>query len=177
MSDCWYKELLAAAPISQGDIFYPSIHIYSPSPNKVTEVDFEPDVEHFEAPVIILTQACDLEHDPVAKSVVVSVLRPINDLKWKDVSNIMAGRRPAYHLLNEYRSDASYFPFHLVDFSDLHTVPYVFLDKMREHTRTRLRLQSPYLEQTAQRFGNYFSRIGLPQDIAQDRIKEFLRDA
>lgn len=94
MSDCWYKELSSADRISQGDIFYPSIHIYSPSPSIVTEVDPEPDVDHFEAPVIILTQACDLENEPVAESVVVSVLRPIDDLRLSDVTNIMAGRRP-----------------------------------------------------------------------------------
>ena len=177
MSDCWYKELSAADRISQGDIFYPSIHIYSPSPSIVIEVDPEPDVDHFEAPVIILTQACDLENEPVAESVIVSVLRPINDLSWSEVSSIMAGRRPAYHLLNEYLSATSYFPFHLVNFSDLHTISYAFLDEMREHIQTRLRLQSPYLEQTAQRFGSYFSRIGLPRDIDKDRVKEFLQNA
>lgn len=35
MSDCWYKELSVADRISQGDIFYPSIHIY-PEPLAIT---------------------------------------------------------------------------------------------------------------------------------------------
>ncbi len=176
MSHSWYKELSTADPITQGDIFYPSIHIYNTIPATVTEVDMEPEVENFSAPVIILTQACDLENEPVAESVVVSVLMPINNLSWSVVSSIMAGRRPALHLLNEYHSDTSYFPFHIVNFSDLHTIPYMFLDKMRKHIQTRLRLQSPYLEQTAQRFGNYFSRIGLPQDIDKARVKAFFNN-
>lgn len=91
MSYCWYKELSSADRISQGDIFYPSIHIYSPSPSIVIEVDPEPDVDHFEAPVIILTQACDLENEPVAESVVVSVLRPINDLRRHAKIKFMIG--------------------------------------------------------------------------------------
>ena len=90
--------------------------------------------------------------------------------------DVLDGRRPAYHLLNEYHSDTSNFPFHIVNFSDLHTIPYTFLDAMRQHIQTRLRLQSPYLEQTAQRFGSYFSRIGLPQDIDKDRVKAFWKN-
>ncbi len=176
MSNSWYQELSPTDPISQGDIFYPSIHIYNTIPATVTEVDMEPEVENFSAPVIILTQACDLENEPIVEFVVVSVLRSINDLPWSTVSSIMAGRRPAYHLLNEYHSDTSNFPFHIVNFSDLHTIPYTFLDAMRQHIQTRLRLQSPYLEQTAQRFGSYFSRIGLPQDIDKDRVKAFWKN-
>jgi len=174
MSDSWYEEISAAEPISQGDIFYPTIDIYSVVPRTVTEIDTEPEVQMFKVPIIILTQACDLENEPIVESVVVSALMPINDLSWSTVSSIMVGRRPSLHLLNEYCSDTSFFPFHIVNFSDLHTVPYSFLDEMRRHIRTRLRLQSPYLEQTAQRFGSYFSRIGLPQGIDKDRVRKCL---
>lgn len=102
-------------------------------PSSVTVIDNE-------APIIILTQACDLENEPIAESVVVGVLRTINDLSWDKVSNIMAGRSPSTHLLNEYHSDNSSFPFHIINFSDVHTVAYSFLDEMRKHIRTRLRL-------------------------------------
>jgi hypothetical protein len=174
MSDSWYTELPKSERISQGDIFYPGIFIYRVMPSSVTVIDNAPEVEIFEAPIIILTQACDLENEPIAESIVVGVLRTINDLSWDKVSNIMAGRSPSTHLLNEYHSDNSSFPFHVINFSDLHTVAYSFLDEMRKHIRTRLRLQSPYLEHAAQRFGSYFSRIGLPRDIDKKRVKDFL---
>lgn len=174
MSELWYDEVPASQRISQGDIF-PNMHVYSVQPEKVLERDDSPIVNHFVATVIVLTQACDLENDPV-QSVVVATLDPIKDMSWKFVSSVLAGRRPAYHILHEYHSDNVMFQYHMINFSDLYTIPYTVLDEARKLYPYRLRLKSPYLEHTAQRFGAYFSRIGLPKGINEAHIKAHLRD-
>lgn len=175
MSEIWYEEISSNSPISQGDIF-PQLHIYSVVPSSVTNFDPEPDVEHFESAAIILTQACDLENDPPAESVVVATLWPVRGKSWNFVSNVLKGHTPALHILNEYTSESVNFEFHYIDFSDLYTIPYSVLNQARESLPIRLRLTSPYVEHASQRFGSYFSRIGLPKGIVEDRIKQFVRE-
>ena len=175
MSEIWYEEVPASQRIGQGDIF-PNMHIYSVVPQIITDIDPTPNVNHFESPVIILTQACDLENEPVAESVVCAILLPVKGQSWSFVSNVLSGKKPALHIIDEYHSAAVNFAYHIVDFSDLYTVQYSVLNQVRELFPYRLRLKSPYLEYASQRFGNYFSRIGLPKGIEQNRIKTFVQE-
>lgn len=137
-----------------------------------------------EADVVVMSQACDLEHDKVSRVVLCPCL-PLSKFKahweaaekardqnpsakaWKRVCDdiaegyiwnlFMMESMPAGELISEHR---------VVDFHSVYTVPRAFLDSLIvERGGKRLRLLPPYREHLSQSFARFFMRVGLPENI------------
>lgn len=169
----WYAEVDKSTPISQGDIVL-NCPIIVPDP----EFDFT-DLENinkigmriYTADVIVMTQACDLANNP-PDTVIVAQLNNLEDISsWGVLSEINSGRRPAYHLISKKENGNVIMDYRIVDFTSIYSVSLILLQKQAEQQGQRLRLNSPYLEFMSQRFGNFFSRIGLPVNICKEDLK------
>lgn len=169
----WYSVISDSEPISQGDIFL-NCPVFFPKPaynfaeyRQSSEVPFQSGL----ADVIILTQACDLNSNnggsPNVQNVVVAQIDPASNETQNFLSTVRKNQRPAYHLLN-HRLEAPEMEFQVVDFTNLYTLPYDLLMAFRKEQGPRLRLNSPYLEFLSQRFGLFFSRIGIPDKYTID---------
>lgn len=55
----------------------------------------------------------------------------------------------------------------VVDFRQIYSLPINFLRNFAAKAEIRKRLKSPYLEHTAQSFGRFLMRVGLPSGIEQ----------
>ncbi|MCF8011616.1 MAG: hypothetical protein K9L17_08790 [Clostridiales bacterium] len=64
--------------------------------------------------------------------------------------------------------------YKIVDFTSIFTIPYNYLSTFAEKSGKRLRLNSPHRELLSQEFGNFFARIGLPNEdfIQKKELKE-----
>ncbi|MGG3115303.1 hypothetical protein [Bacillus paranthracis] len=179
----WYEEINAETPISQGDILF-DCPIFLPIP----QYEFS-DLENLSktkmgvatANVIIMTQACDLNTDngkrpPKVDSVVVAVLYDVKGQKWGTVSDVFKDKVKSASLLDK-NEDGIPMNWQIVSFKNLYTIPYTLLEAFRAQHGPRLRMKSPYLENLSQKFGNFFSRIGLPDEslIAEGELKEFVK--
>jgi hypothetical protein len=167
----WYKEISPGEPISQGDIFFDcpifmSLPTINPSdPRNITEVETIID----NADVVVMTQACDLENRKTESVVVAMLWDPLemkleNKNRWEFISEVHAGRRPNYALIGKHSSENITMRYKIVEFSRIFTLPYEFLMNFSEYHGLRLRLNTPHRELLSQQFGNYFSRIGLPNE-------------
>lgn len=170
----WYTEIDDSAPISQGDIIF-DCPIIVPDP----EFDFTglEDISNIEmriytADVIVMTQACDLANDP-PDTVIVAQINGLDGISWSTLSEINSGRRPAYHLISKKENGNAVMDYKIVDFTSIYSVSLILLQKQAELQKYRLRLNSPYLEFLSQRFGYFFSRIGLPINISKRDLKHF----
>jgi hypothetical protein len=175
----WYEEISPSSLITQGDIlfgcpvFYPKPTFDFTNLSNLSNIE----LEHGTANLIILSQSCDLVVDkeknrsPVS-NVVCAKLDSIEGDSWGFVSEVNSGSRPPYHLINEKTDGEITMGYQIIDFAQIFTLPYDVLDVFREYSGKRLRLRSPYLEFVSQRFGQYFSRIGLPAGIEKDDLKE-----
>lgn len=167
----WYSPINPDKPISQGDIFF-NCPVFIPAPDynftdlkNIKQANFK----HGTSDIIILTQACDLNlnngGEPNVRNVVVA---KIDDAKGETkgfLSDVRKNQRPAYHLISKHEVEPV-MNYQVVDFSELYTLPYALLDAFREFHGPRLRLNSPYLELLSQRFGLFFSRVGLPDKFS-----------
>lgn len=174
----WYTETDPKEPVSQGDIFL-NCPIFSidpesvdlSNPSGITQVK----TILYTANVVVVTQACDLNPDD--KNIVDNVVVvPLDDVatmetegnKKNFVSDVRVGRRPNCYLLNKHSGEIK-MGYQIADFSTVTTVPYDHLMSLREFHGLRLRLNSPHRELLSQKFGNYFARIGLPEDDSIDK--------
>ncbi|MEG6615412.1 hypothetical protein V6C27_03070 [Peptococcaceae bacterium 1198_IL3148] len=181
----WYQEVDSHEPISQGDIFlnvpFFSVDVNSVDLEKIDDsTSIEIEMERIN--LVVLTQACDLQ-DGVSE-VVVAEIEDIKTMevvgsRYDFVCSVHAGRRPNYALIGKHESedDRLNMNFQIVDFSDLHTIPFDFIRKYSEQYGRRLKLNTPHRELLSQQFGNYFSRIGLPNEdfISKTDLKEALK--
>lgn len=175
MSTNWYMEIGPEVSISQGDIFlnapvasaFPELE-YNDGEWKLVNATVNAEVMNF----VVLNQACDLENKPPETVIVAEVIDAFvgevePGVRRKDLlSEIHAGRRPRYMLIGEHISEkeALCINYQVVDLASIYTLPYAVLDEMRKHTDGRLRLNTPHRELLNQHFGNYYSRIGLPNE-------------
>ena len=135
------------------------------------------------ADVIVMTQACDLEHGKVSDVVLCPCL-PLSKYKahweaaekarnqnptakaWKrfceEITDgyiwnlFMIDSLPEGEMPSEHR---------IVDFHSVHTVPRAFLEDLSAERGTkRLRLLPPYREHLSQSFARFFMRVGLPEN-------------
>jgi hypothetical protein len=138
------------------------------------------------ADAVVMTQACDLEHDKV-RNVVLCPHLPLSQFHavWEKALQ-QGGQNPTARawrntccdiadgfvwnlpFLNRFRGNDS-FPeqeIRVVDFHDLFTIPRSFLERLaRRRVRARLRLLPPYREHLSQAFARYFMRVGLPAPL------------
>ncbi|MED4057445.1 hypothetical protein P4654_25415 [Niallia taxi] len=169
----WYSVVDASEPISQGDILI-GCPVFIPSPDydfsdlgNLKSANFKLGI----ADIIIMTQACDLNLNnggtPNVRNVVCAKIDDAKGESQSFLSSVRKNQTPAYHLLNKH-IDTPVLSYQVVDFSELYTLPYSLLNAYREHQGKRLRLNSPYLELLSQRFGLFFSRIGIPDKYTID---------
>lgn len=121
--------------------------------------------------VIITSQSCDIENSKIDDV----ILCPHWDLEAAKemapglasqtaVDEIGKGRRPRYMLLNSSAMEIA-MGVRIVDLGKVLSLPKPFVAGFAITQPKRLRLISPYRESFAQKFGQFFSRIALPQDI------------
>ncbi len=124
--------------------------------------------------LIVVTQSCDLAN---GKSEVVA-LCPIFTIpalaavdskfgKAKEVDNLRKGRYEGLHLLASPLNPTDNWQSLVVDFRQIHSLPFAFLVAHAATRPTRWRLQSPFLEHFSQAFARFFMRVGLPSSIAE----------
>lgn len=170
----WYKELQPEEKISQGDVFFnfPIVlakpRLNSDDPYDIQEIDNIVD----NIDVVVMTQACDLETKGVKSVVLAPLFDPLeielDGNRWGFISEIHAGRRANYALIGKHEGNIT-MNYKIVDFSQLFTMDYDFIHDFSKFHGLRLRLNTPHREQLSQLLGNYFARIGLPNEDFIDK--------
>ena len=187
MPDPWYDLVQSGEPVTQGDIILgcPILNwLPSSSAIPLTGVSLKDYADAFTEDVIVMTQACDLEHRKVQNVVLcphlsLSAFRASwqrwmesrnqspSEKAWKSLcSDIMAG-----YVWNQTMIDASTdqrlpMETRVVDFHEVFTLPRTFLESwLQQSGDQRLRLRPPYREHLSQAFARFFMRVGLPQPI------------
>jgi hypothetical protein len=189
----WYIEVQPSEKISQGDIFI-NCPIFTPRPKMIFfegESGIYWDIESLDtdietANIVVLNQACDLQNRPPEQLIVA----PINDIltmplkentnRWSFIKEVYSGKRPNYSLIGDYKKEGSenlHMNYQIVDFSNVTILPYVLLDEYRVKIGKRLRLNTPHRELLSQQFGNFYSRIGLPNEdyIREETLKQIVK--
>lgn len=125
------------------------------------------------ATLIVLTQSCDLENHKVA----FVALCPAHALgefeerspdfakkgKWEEVRR---GRFQGLYLLASTVNPTDNRQALVVDFRQVISLPIGYLSCHARKLGRRYRLQSPYLEHFSQAFGQTFTRVARPSDLA-----------
>jgi hypothetical protein len=195
MNDSWYDMVAGETPIAQGDLI-PACPLLSwklsqPYPaGGHSEAEFlEQSARAFRADVVVMTQACDLEHDKVS-NVVLCPHTPLSTFHrnwetamqaltqnptakaWKNTCQDIADGHVWNHtFLNKWvEGEAHLQPeLRVVEFRELFTIPRGFLQELVNNRKEkRLRLRSPYREHLSQAFARFFMRVGLPQPVEKD---------
>ncbi|HIK11162.1 MAG TPA: hypothetical protein IGS52_12970 [Oscillatoriaceae cyanobacterium M33_DOE_052] len=122
--------------------------------------------------LIVLTQSCDLENNKVrlvalCRIYSLSEFEEINPHlakrgKWEEVRK---GRVEGLHLLASPTNPDDNRAALVVDFREIHSLPYDYLLKQATELGNRWRLKSPFLEHFSQGFAKLFMRVGLPAAI------------
>ena len=170
----WYQ-IVNGSEVTQGDILK-ECPVPVPAPDEAFLARSQAGEERIantnviQGDMIVLTQACDVEHDKVASL----VLCPIRELEDAADDNEMfrarqfredlkRGAHPAYHLLN--KDDDLGIGYQVITFHHLYTLPKDFIRLIADRAGDRPRLLPPYREHLSQAFARYFMRVGLPVDI------------
>lgn len=199
--ESWFRVVESDVPVTQGDVLlsWPLLRWRNvsvapdASPGNVVPTDSQERISASlrveSADVIVMTQACDLEHGKVSEVVVCPCL-PLPEYKllweekirsqkgspqpspkaWRNLCNdITAGYMWSLFMLDSMTDGDLTSEHRIVDFHSIHTVPRSFLDELLAlRGRRRLRLLPPYREHLSQSFARYFMRVGLPQSVKPD---------
>jgi hypothetical protein len=193
MTETWFGLVGHDVPLTQGDIIVdcPLLKWRIPDDGPGPPGARVEDVDRLfglaagiRADVVVMTQACDLEHGKVSDVVLCPCLplsryRPLWEAaeqarkqnptakSWKrfceDITDgyvwnlFMLDSVPEGEMPTEHR---------VVDFHAVHTVPRAFLEVLIvERGTKRLRLLPPYREHLSQSFARFFMRVGLPESV------------
>jgi hypothetical protein len=195
MSENWYEAVDAGAGLTQGDLILNCPLLKWQLDNSISETALvevaEPvrllaAVRAVRAYVVVMTQACDLEHDKVADVVLcpcrtLSVYREAwaadmgsrgqrpTDKSWgRFCDDIRDGYVWNLFLMDALNDGPIRTEHRVVDFHAVHTIPRSFLDALLvADGGSRLRLRSPYREHLSQAFARFFMRVGLPSPISK----------
>lgn len=172
----WYTEVSANEEINQGDIFFKCPILLPDQDYDFSEFDFNDkssfqkiQMKVYTANIIVLTQSCDIVNNPPLDNIIVGKIDDIVGETHTFLKEVLSNRRPSYHLLNKKDYGNIKINYQIVDFTSLYSIPYRILNHCRQEQSPRLRLNSPYIEQLSQRFGNFFSRVGLPESKGIDK--------
>ena len=188
MSNSWYEVVSKDSPLGQGDLLFDCPLLVwreeSPDLSQGTELTTAPFVEWRRRNVVVMTQACDLEHGKV-RDVVLSPHFALSDYRqiWSNwmVSRNQNASEKAWKRMCEDISDGyvwnlTFLDQHVdgepstgvrvVDFHQVFTAPRRLIESQIKNPR--LRLRSPYTEYLSQAFARYFMRVGLPQPITSE---------
>ena len=191
MSESWYGVTEASEPLTQGDLILRCpLANWKPGAVHVEDVEAEEALaamtQIYRADVVVMTQACDLEHNKV-ENVVLCPHFPLSEFRarWEQAVE-QAGQNPtakawrrtcediaAGHVwnqtfLNSLQREAPELELELrlVEFRQVMTVPRHFLESLLQNrNEPRLRLLAPYREHLSQAFARFFMRVGLPQGV------------
>lgn len=194
MTNNWYEIVSSEKPLTQGDLIFDCpVLVWKndiPSLDEKDEVKIlKSSVECLYEDVIVMTQACDLEHNKVknitlCKHVSISDyrvawearLRSLNqfpktakkleDAFKKQFKQLKDGYVWNMSLLNNFENKEINFEHRIVDFYHVYTIPKLFLEGLLEKREiTRPQLVPPYREHLSQSFARFYMRVGLPTPI------------
>lgn len=188
----WYARVSADKPLSQGDIIlgcpvaalkdgpydFSAADAYA-GLNKLHEIRAED--------IIIVSQACDLEHNKL-QEVAVCSHRALSEYKsdWKAAqekrgqkSNADVWKRHCEDIrkgfvwnlamIDECPDDALKMSHRIVNFHEIFMLPRALIEAfVKAKGNERLRLLPPYREHLSQGFARFFMRVGLPNDIKRN---------
>ncbi|RLI67282.1 hypothetical protein DRO91_10195 [Candidatus Heimdallarchaeota archaeon] len=165
----WYEEIDSKEDLLQGD-FIDACPIIIP-PEQLQEGKVS--VEVCEYDVVVMSQSCDLAQKKIDLVLVCPVwllneFEKQNDYfkSKKGKEELRRGNNPGYHLLNKCSIKEHGKDYQVVDFRNVFSVPYAFLEAFaKKNRKTRVRLLPPYREHLSQAFARFFMRVGLPADI------------
>jgi len=190
MSDVWYRLAAADERVTQGDIVFQcpllnwnpeAIEISSAaqSGERLKQIS-----QAIEADVVVMTQACDLEHDHVTNVVVCPHVGLIeHKALWEEFmrskaqipsakawrnycDDIQGGYIWNLCFLNDVELDGFSLEIRVVDFREVFTIPRTVLETViSERAVLRLQLLPPYKEHLSQAFARFFMRVGLPTPV------------
>ena len=189
MSDAWYEAVDASTRLTQGDlIFNCPLLVWKPGAvsletSRGAEV-LRSAMEAATADVIVITQACDLEHDKVADVILCphyslaeyreswdQMLRSQNqnpsEKAWRrHCEDIRDGFVWNLAMLNEGVAGQQRMDHRVVDFHHVYTIPRTFLESIvQRRAEPRVRLRPPYREHLSQAYARFFMRVGLPTPV------------
>ena len=143
-------------------------------------------VASFRTDVIVLTQACDLEHDKVLNVVLcphvaMADYRGLWEEKMKQLGHnptekswrrlcedIASGYVWNQTVLNRHEGEVP-MDLRVAEFNELYTLPRTFLEALlTQRGEPRIRLRPPYREHLSQAFARFFMRVGLPTPVAKN---------
>lgn len=189
MSEGWYELVDASVSITQGDIILncPLIGWKSDAIDlqgkQHTEV-LKSATSAISADVVVLTQACDLEHGKVDNIILCPhQLLSEHQTLWNE-EMIKNGQNPTLKawknycndicdgfiwnltMLNRFEVNEHVIDIRIVDFHSVFTAPRIFLESLlAQRNEKRFRLLPPYREHLSQAFARFFMRVGLPIGI------------
>jgi hypothetical protein len=191
MPDTWYEVVDAATPITQGDLILDCPVMTWADNDAAIQHDSEVEMLRAQAAgvavdVVIMTQACDLEHRKVNNVIMCphvslesyklqfdEVMRardenPTQKAWRRQRDDIKDGFLWNLAMLNAERHEAMSTQHRVVDFTEVFTVPRVFLESLLiQRNQPRLRLVPPYREHLSQAFARFFMRVGLPSPMSE----------
>jgi hypothetical protein len=188
----WYASVSPAEPLSQGDIVLNCpVTGWTGEPVDLAlgtgpEEELLARVQLMSADLIVMTQACDLEHSHVQDVILcphqtLIEYRAAFENKLREKGHNPSAKAWSSHcddikdgfvwnlvLLNSGAVDDLRTEHRVVDCHYIYTVPRSFVESLLLTRGTnRLRLMSPYLESVSQSFARYFMRIGLPTPVSR----------
>ena len=190
MTEAWYEAVEPSSPLTQGDLINACPLVGWTSQPITVEGGKEDEVlkgatAAVRADVVVMTQACDLEHNKVANIILCPHLS-LADYKrqWEEASK-QEGHNPTAKawktlcndirdgflwnlaILNAAKIGDITTEHRVVDFHEVFTIPRTFLESLvQQRGLTRLRLLPPYREHLSQAFARFFMRVGLPTPVA-----------
>ncbi len=193
-SEPWYQVVNADEPLTQGDLVFNcpllSWGEIPPQVNDGSEVEvLKQAITAFKADVVVMTQACDLEHGKVRNVVLcphlaLSTFRSLWERAMQQAGQSLtakAWRNTCNDIADGYVWNQAFLnrcslgegqlstELRVVDFHDVFTVPRTFLETLLSRRQApRLRLLPPYREHLSQAFARFFMRVGLPQPVVRD---------
>ncbi len=187
-NDAWYDVVGSDIRLTQGDMILDCPVIsWESAPVQLTEPDaLKSAVTAVQADVVVMTQACDLEHSKVRNVILCPhILLSEYRKSWK-VEMESQSQNPTEKAWRGFCDDvADGFVWNLsflnkgkvgewstehriVDFHDVFTIPKDFLESLlKQRGKPRWRLRPPYREHLSQAFARFFMRVGLPVPVAK----------
>ena len=170
---CWIQ--VNESELRQGD-YLPNclVPIISVTTDEILGQEEDPvlDIQMQERDLIIMTQSCDLGNrkSRLVALCAVSTIAEFEESnpgftqkgKWNEV---LSGKIVGLHLLPSLIKPDNNRDALVINFRELHTLPFEVVLHQARKTGDRWRLQSPYLEHFSQNFAQIFMRVGLPSSI------------
>lgn len=192
MNDRWYRKASADELLTQGDIIFScpvlgwqsELLLDFSSGQEVLPVGAILKAERVH--VIVMTQACDLEHAKV-RNVVLCPLYPLKTYKtaWETAQR-GHGQNPTVKSWKRYCDDICEgavwnlsmlgseelgdltIEHSVVDFHEVFTLPRQVLESLlKARNQARPQLLPPYREHLSQSFARFFMRVGLPVPVTK----------